>query len=168
MSLQVNKMFNVTSEVEPTTFYSPEHMFTILVLSFTILVGVPSNSLVLWVTSVKMKRTVTTILFGNLALADITCCLFLPFSAVQLFYSEWLHSHALCKILPFIILLNMYTSFFTLVAISVDRWILVVHPVWARNHRRIKMAWMICSAIWLLSFTICLPVAIYIGPNTLD
>ncbi|CAI9593875.1 unnamed protein product [Staurois parvus] len=75
----------------------------------------------------------TTILFGNLALADITCCLLLPFSIVQYFYSQWLRSHDVCKILPFIIILNMYTSFFTLVAISVDRWILVVHPVWGRE-----------------------------------
>ncbi|XP_040178028.1 C3a anaphylatoxin chemotactic receptor-like [Rana temporaria] len=146
--------------MDPTTFNSHEDLFTILVLSLTTLVGVPGNALVLWVTGVKMERTVTTVWFGNLALADIMCCLYLPFIAVQLLYQTWLYGPVLCKILPFILILNMFTSVFTLVAISVDRWILVVHPVWARNHRRIRMAWMICLAIWMLSFAMCLPTAI--------
>ncbi|XP_040177493.1 C3a anaphylatoxin chemotactic receptor-like [Rana temporaria] len=160
LSADVNKMSNVSSEMEPTKFFRLEHLFTILVLSLTALLGVPGNALVLWVTGVKMERTVTTIWFGNLALADIMCCLCLPFIVAQFFYREWLYGPVLCKILPFIVPLNMYTSVFTLVAISADRWILVVHPVWARNHRRIKMAWMICLAIWMLSFVVCLPVAI--------
>ncbi|XP_040177492.1 C3a anaphylatoxin chemotactic receptor-like [Rana temporaria] len=157
----LNKMFNVSSEMEPTTFSKTELMFTFLVLSLTTLVGVPGNALVLWVTGVKMERTVTTVWFGNLALADIMCCLCLPLCGVQSFYPDWLYGPAICWMLLFILILNMYTSVFTLVAISVDRWILVVHPVWARNHRRIRMAWIICLAIWMLSFVMCLPAVIY-------
>ncbi|XP_073451191.1 C3a anaphylatoxin chemotactic receptor-like [Aquarana catesbeiana] len=149
-------MFNVSSEMEPDIYFYTVHIFTILVLSLTTLVGVPGNALVLWVTGVKMERTVTTVWFGNLALADIMCCLCLPFIVVQFFYPEWLYGPVLCRMLFSILILNMYTSVFTLVAISVDRWILVVHPMWARNHRRIKMAWMICLAIWMLSFVMCL------------
>ncbi|XP_040177490.1 C3a anaphylatoxin chemotactic receptor-like [Rana temporaria] len=159
-------MSNVSSEMEPTIYYSPESMFTVLVLSLTTLLGVPGNALVLWVTGVKMERTVTTVWFGNLALADIMCCLCIPFIVAQFFYPEWLYGPVFCKILPFILILNMYTSVFTLVAISVDRWILVVHPVWARNHRRIRMAWMICLAIWMLSFVMCLPEVIYTRYHT--
>ncbi|XP_073451188.1 C3a anaphylatoxin chemotactic receptor-like [Aquarana catesbeiana] len=161
-------MFNVSSEMELAIYYNPELMFTILVLSLTTLVGVPGNALVLWITGVKMERTVTTIWFGNLALADIMCCLCVPFGVVQSFYPDWLYGPVLCKMLFSIVIINMYTSVFTLVAISVDRWILVVHPVWARNHRRIKMAWMICLAIWMLSCVMCLPVAIYKRYHTFD
>ncbi|XP_040177491.1 C3a anaphylatoxin chemotactic receptor-like [Rana temporaria] len=145
----------------PDIYIRPERIFTVLVFSLTALLGVPGNALVLWVTGVKMERTVTTVWFGNLALADIMCCLSLPLWAVQSLYSDWLYGPVLCWMLFFIVYLNMFTSVFTLVAISVDRWILVVHPVWARNHRRIRMAWMICLAIWMLSFLMCLPEAIY-------
>ncbi|XP_073451181.1 C3a anaphylatoxin chemotactic receptor-like [Aquarana catesbeiana] len=154
-------MSNFSDKTEPDIFYKHEHVFTVLILSLTTLVGVPGNALVLWVTGVKMERTVTTILFGNLALADIMCCLCLPFSAVQFFYPEWLYGPVLCKMLPFFITLNMYTSVFTLVAISVDRWILVVRPVWAQNHRRVRTVWMICLAIWVFSSAMSLPPAIY-------
>ncbi|XP_077330664.1 C3a anaphylatoxin chemotactic receptor-like [Lithobates pipiens] len=161
MFLQENKMSNVSDVTEPPTFYNHAHLFNVLVFSFTTLVGIPGNALVLWVTGVKMKRTVTTIWFWNLAVADIMCCLCLPLIIVQFFYSNWLYGPVLCKSLPFVILLNMFTSVFTLVAISVDRCILVVLPIWARNHRGVRKAWMTCLAIWMMSFIICIPKFLY-------
>ncbi|XP_077330573.1 C3a anaphylatoxin chemotactic receptor-like [Lithobates pipiens] len=161
MSLQENKMSNVSDETEPKGFYTHEHLFTIILLSFTTLVGVPGNALVLWVTGVKMKRTMTTIWFWNLAVADIICCLFLPFTIVQFFYGEWLYGPVLCKMIHFIVPWNMFTRVFTLVAISVDRCILVVQPIWARNHRGVRTAWMTCLAIWTLSSLMCLPKVLY-------
>ncbi|CAI9609236.1 unnamed protein product [Staurois parvus] len=103
----------------------------------------------------------TTIWFWNLAVADIMCCLCLPFIIAQYFYADWIYGPALCKILPFTIALNMFSSVFTLVAISVDRCILVVQPIWARNHRGLRTTWMTCLAIWLLSSVLCLPKFLY-------
>ncbi|XP_063818588.1 C3a anaphylatoxin chemotactic receptor [Pseudophryne corroboree] len=159
-------MFNASDGSTDHTLQSlcvtcPAHLFTILVFAITFLVGLPGNILVLWVTGVKMKWTVNTIWFWNLALADITCCLSLPFSIAQSFYWEWLYGPALCKILPSIVILNMFASIFTLVAISIDRCILVVMPVWAQNHRSLRMAWLVCLIIWILSFLMCLPAFIY-------
>ncbi|XP_073451547.1 C3a anaphylatoxin chemotactic receptor-like [Aquarana catesbeiana] len=168
MSLQENKMSNVSHVTERSSFYTHEHIFTIMVLSFTTLVGVPGNALVLWVTGVKMKWTMTTIWFWNLAVADLICCLSLPFTIVQFFYPDWLYGPVLCKMLHFIVPLNMFTSVFTLVAISVDRCILVVQPIWARNHRGVRMAWMTCLAIWTLSSLMCLPVVQYQHFDTSD
>ncbi|XP_073451548.1 C3a anaphylatoxin chemotactic receptor-like [Aquarana catesbeiana] len=160
MFLQENKMSNV-SDTESNSFYTHGHLFNVLLFSFTTLVGVPGNTLVLWVTGVKMKWTMTTIWFWNLAVADLICCLCLPFIIVQFFYTNWLYGPALCKIVPFIAPLNMLASVFTLVAISVDRCILVVLPIWARNHRGVRKAWMTCLAIWMLSFIICIPKLLY-------
>ncbi|XP_040217145.1 C3a anaphylatoxin chemotactic receptor-like [Rana temporaria] len=154
-------MSNISDETEPNIFYTHGHLFTVVVLSVTTLVGVPGNALVLWITGVKMKWTMNTIWFWNLALADIICCLSLPLTVVQYFYPEWLYGAVLCKMLHFIVPLNMFTSVFTLVAISVDRCILVVQPIWARNHRVVRLAWMTCLAIWTLSSVMCLPKVLY-------
>ncbi|XP_068111189.1 C3a anaphylatoxin chemotactic receptor-like [Hyperolius riggenbachi] len=137
------------------------NVFTILVMVVTVLIGVPGNALVLWVTSVKMKWTVNTIWFWNLALADVIFCLSLLFSIVQEFYTEWLYGVTLCKLLPVVVHLNMFASVFTLVAISIDRCILVTRPVWAQNHRSLRMAWMMCLVIWMFSFLMCLPTVLY-------
>ncbi|XP_018408678.1 PREDICTED: C3a anaphylatoxin chemotactic receptor-like [Nanorana parkeri] len=146
--------------IEEPEFTEPP-VFTILVMVVTFLVGVPGNFLVLWITSVKMKRTVNTIWFWNLAVADIICCLFLPMSIAQLIFRDWLYGPALCKVIPVIVHLNMFASVFTLVAISIDRCVLVIRPVWAQNHRSLRMAWVLCAVIWMMAFLMCLPAALY-------
>ncbi|XP_056385298.1 C3a anaphylatoxin chemotactic receptor isoform X2 [Hyla sarda] len=158
----VTRMFNGSDE-NPGFPHPHSQMtaFTTLAYTFTFLLGVPGNIMVLWVTGVKMKRTVNTIWFWNLAVADIMCCLSLPFSAIQLYYNEWLYGAALCKIIPAIVILNMFASIFTLVAISIDRCVQVVLPVWAQNHRSLRMAWFICLVIWILSFIMSMPAFLY-------
>lgn len=140
---------------------STQHVFTILIMIITTLVGIPGNFLVLWVISTKMKWTVMKIWFWNLALADVTCCLAFPFFIAQFFYEEWLYGPALCKMLPSVVIFTMFASVFSLVAISVYRCILVVRPVWARNHCNLRIAWVICLTIWMLSFLMCLPAVLY-------
>ncbi|KAM4030363.1 C3a anaphylatoxin chemotactic receptor [Anomaloglossus baeobatrachus] len=155
-------MFNGSDEnIDVPHSHTQDLVFTTLVYVVTFLVGVPGNMLVLWVIGVKMKKTVNTVWFLNLAVADIACCLSLPFSTVQLYYEEWLFGAALCKIIPAVVILNMFASVFTLVAISIDRCIQVVLPVWAQNHRSLRMAWLICLVIWVLSFMMSLPAFLY-------
>ncbi|XP_018408705.1 PREDICTED: C3a anaphylatoxin chemotactic receptor-like [Nanorana parkeri] len=154
-------MMNVTEDSESNTHHFSQQVLTTIVMTVTFLVGVPGNMMVIWITCWKMKRTVNTIWFWNLAMADVTCCLFIPLSIVQLFHGEWLYGPALCKILPVIVHLTMFASVFTLVAISIDRCLLVVQPVWAQNKRSLRMAWALCVVIWMLSFLMCLPAVLH-------
>ncbi|KAM4704389.1 C3a anaphylatoxin chemotactic receptor [Rhinophrynus dorsalis] len=161
MSLEMN----VSSTVDlstPVDQYNPESVVIMTLFVATFLVGVPGNILVIWVTSVKMKRTVNTVWFCNLAVADLTCCLSLPFSFTHvILHDHWPYGSFLCKVIPSIIILNMFASVFTLVAISVDRCILVVKPVWAQNHRSVGLAWLLCLVTWLMAFLMCLPAVLH-------
>lgn len=154
-------MTNVTEDLAPAAHHIGPPVFTILVMVVTFLLGVPGNLMVIWITSWNMKWTVNTVWFWNLALADVTCCLFLPLSIAQFFYEDWLYGPALCKVVPGIVHLTMFASVFTLVAISIDRCLLVVQPVWAQNKRSLRMAWALCGVIWVLSFLMCLPVYLH-------
>ncbi|XP_077323276.1 C3a anaphylatoxin chemotactic receptor-like [Lithobates pipiens] len=154
-------MSNISNVTDTTKSLSYGNIFIIVVLFVIFLVGVPGNALVLWVTGVKMKRTVSTVWFWNLALADIICCSFVPLILVINFYPHWPYGKALCKILPFILILNMFSSVFILVAISIDRCILVVWPVWAQNHRCLTTVWIVCLVIWIVSVILGLPTIIY-------
>ncbi|KAE8589720.1 hypothetical protein XENTR_v10017706 [Xenopus tropicalis] len=80
---------------------------------------------------------------------------------LEILHNAWPNDSISCKVLPSIIILNMFASVFTLVAISVDRYILVVKPVWAQNHRSVPLAYLLCLVIWLVSLTLCLPVFMY-------
>ncbi|XP_032907728.1 C3a anaphylatoxin chemotactic receptor isoform X2 [Catharus ustulatus] len=59
-------------------------------------------------------------------------------------------------------------SVFLLVAISIDRCLLVMKPVWCQNHRTVKVVSLICSGIWILAFIFCCPVLYYRETSTYD
>ncbi|KAL0612432.1 C3a anaphylatoxin chemotactic receptor [Plecturocebus cupreus] len=100
----------------------PPEILSMVILSLTFLLGLPGNGLVLWVAGLKMKRTVNTVWFLHLTLADLLCCLSLPFSLAHLaLQGRWPYGSFLCKLIPSIIVLNMFASVFLLTAISLDR-----------------------------------------------
>ncbi|KAG8520728.1 C3a anaphylatoxin chemotactic receptor [Galemys pyrenaicus] len=140
----------------------PRSLVPMVLLGLTFLLGVPGNGLVLWVAGLRMRRTVNTVWFLHLTLADFLCCLSLPFSLAHLALQEhWPYGRLLCKLLPSVILLNMFASVFLLTAISLDRCLLVLRPVWCQNHRRVRTASAACGCIWAAALVLCVPVFVY-------
>ncbi|KAL7976363.1 hypothetical protein Chor_015427 [Crotalus horridus] len=135
---------------------------SLAIFSITFLLGFPGNGLVIWAIVLKMKRTVNTVWFLHLAIADLVCCLSLPFSIAQLALRErWPFGWLLCKILPSAVIFNMFASIFLLTAISIDRCLLVMKPVWCQNHRTVRLASVVCGVIWILAFLLCCPSFFY-------
>ncbi|XP_041742858.1 C3a anaphylatoxin chemotactic receptor [Coregonus clupeaformis] len=149
------------------TFVSEQGHTSIQVVSMVLcsiacVLGIPGNAFVIWIAGVKMKRTVNTVWFVNLAVADLLCCFSIPFSIADIILNRhWPYGEAMCKILPSMVVLNMFASVFTLVLISLDRFALVILPVWAQNHRRISLAWLLCGLVWVLALLLSLPSMIY-------
>ncbi|OBS58135.1 hypothetical protein A6R68_10729 [Neotoma lepida] len=129
---------NSTDPYSPPLF-KPQDVLSMVILSLTFLLGLPGNGLVLWVAGLKMKRTVNTVWFLHLTLADFLCCLSLPFSLAHLIIrGHWPYGLFLCKLIPSIIVLNMFASVFLLTAISLDRCLMVHKPIWCQNHRNLS------------------------------
>ncbi|XP_043824672.1 C3a anaphylatoxin chemotactic receptor [Dromiciops gliroides] len=140
----------------------PQVIISLAIFSLTFLLGLPGNGLVLWVTGLKMKRTVNSIWFLHLTMADLLCCLSVPFSLIHMVHQgHWPYGWLLCKIIPSIIVLNMFASVFLLTAISLDRCAVVLQPIWCQNHRTVRMAFTSCAGIWVLAFAMCMPVFLY-------
>ncbi|NXE85041.1 C3AR protein, partial [Cochlearius cochlearius] len=153
---------NSSSHEEPAVYYTSESIVSIAIFIIIFIIGIPGNGLVIWVAGLKMKRSVNIVWFLNLAVADFLCCLSLPFSIVHLALNEhWLYGWFLCKVIPSVIIFTMFASVFLLVAISIDRCLLVMKPVWCQNHRTVKLISLICSGIWILAFVFSCPVFYY-------
>ncbi|NXQ36362.1 C3AR protein, partial [Alaudala cheleensis] len=160
---------NSSSQEQAAEYYAPESIVSIVIFTIVFITGIPGNGLVIWVAGLKMKRSVNTVWFLNLAVADIMCCLSLPFSIVHLaLHEHWPYGWFLCKVIPSVIILTMFASVFLLVAISIDRCLLVMKPVWCQNHRTVKCVSLICSGIWVLAFIFCCPVFYYRETSTYD
>ncbi|ROL54987.1 C3a anaphylatoxin chemotactic receptor [Anabarilius grahami] len=152
--------FSETFSVSPEVRNSMR-VISLIVYSLTFLLGVPGNIFVVYIAGVKMKRTVNTIWFLNLATADLLCCLSIPFSMVQILLDHhWPYGSVMCKIIPLVIVSNMFASVFTLNLISLDRFTQVITPVWAQNHRNLFLARLFCVVAWVLALVLSLPLMI--------
>ncbi|NXN70076.1 C3AR protein, partial [Himantopus himantopus] len=153
---------NSSSYEEAAAYYTSGSIVSIAIFITAFIIGIPGNGLVIWVAGLKMKRSMNIVWFLNLAVADFMCCLSLPFSIVHLaLHEHWPYGWFLCKIIPSVIIFTMFASVFLLVAISIDRYLLVMKPVWCQNHRTVKFVSLICSGIWILAFIFCCPVFHY-------
>ncbi|NWW53909.1 C3AR protein, partial [Pedionomus torquatus] len=160
---------NSSSHEAAAVYYTSGSIVSIAIFIIVFIIGVPGNGLVIWVAGLKMKRSVNIIWLLNLAVADFTCCLSLPFSIVHLaLHEHWPYGWFLCKVIPSVIVFTMFASVFILVAISIDRCLLVMKPVWCQNHRTVKFVSLICGGIWILAFVFCCPVLHYRETSTHD
>ncbi|XP_051972742.1 C3a anaphylatoxin chemotactic receptor-like [Xyrauchen texanus] len=120
----------------------------------TFLVGVPGNVFVVYIAGMKMKRTVNTIWFLNLAIADLMCCLSTLFYMIRYSIDHCPFGFVMCDIFPFVMYVTMFASVFILSLISLDRFTQVITPVWAKNHRSLLLARLSCAAAWILSIAL--------------
>ncbi|XP_038622775.1 C5a anaphylatoxin chemotactic receptor 2-like [Tachyglossus aculeatus] len=127
------------------------------------LLGVPGNVAVAWVTGAEARRrAVNAVWFLNLSVADLLCCLSLPLLATPLLRDgDWPLGDFACRVLPSLILLNMFASVLLLTAISADRCALALRPVWCQNHRTSRLAWAVCGASWALALLLTSPSFVY-------
>ncbi|XP_012946287.1 neuropeptide FF receptor 1, partial [Aplysia californica] len=115
------------------------------------LMAVIGNGLVILVI-VKNRRmhTVTNIFIANLAVADVIIGIFsIPFQFQAAILQRWVLANFLCSLAPFVQLISVNVSIFTLTVIAVDRYIAVIHPFKAGCSKR--SAAIIISVIWTVA-----------------
>ncbi|KAG7224123.1 hypothetical protein INR49_019858, partial [Caranx melampygus] len=127
------------------------------------LLGLLFNSFVLVVfVAHKDRMTVAEIFLSNLALADFILLCGLPFWAMYILNGfNWLYGDALCKLVNSIIIINFYTSIYTLVMISVDRYLAFVKTMKARGLRRTLYAKVACFFMWILGIILSTPTMVH-------
>lgn len=146
----------------PSPHKQPGDIVALTIYSVVFLVGVPGNALVTWVTAFEARRTINAIWFLNLAVADLLSCLALPVLFTSILKDNyWYFSAKACKVLPSLILLNMYASILLLATISADRFLLVFKPIWCQKVRGPGLSWMACGVAWVLALLLTIPSFIF-------
>ncbi len=123
------------------------------------LLGITGNGAVIWITGFKMKKSVNTTWYLSLALSDFIFCATLPLTIDYVVKDSWNFGLFMCKFNAFVMTLNMYSSVFILVIISVDRCITVKFPVWAQNQRTVQKASVVVGLAWFVSSLLSIPSA---------
>ncbi|XP_046872811.1 LOW QUALITY PROTEIN: C3a anaphylatoxin chemotactic receptor-like [Hypomesus transpacificus] len=129
----------------------------VLVYVLIFVLGVCGNTTVIWIAGFKMKKTVNTICYLSLAISDLLFCSCLPFNIVNIVHKKWIFGLFMCKFASFVMFVNMYSSIFLLVIISVDRCVSVAFPVWGQNNRTLKRVMIAVFLAWVISIIISVP-----------
>lgn len=171
MNMSAENSMNMSARIQSVSAgHIALNVFSYLMLAVTFVLGVLGNGLVIWVAGFRMVRTVTTISYLNLAVADFCFTSTLPFFiASKAMGGQWIFGWFMCKFIFTIVDINLFGSVFLIALIALDRCICVLHPVWAQNHRTVSLAKKVIIGPWICAFLLTLPVIIRVTtvPNKL-
>lgn len=137
------------------------HSCIYLMYSIVFLVALIGNGLVCFVvqTSPRMK-TVTNYFIVNLAVGDILMTLFcVPFSFVpMLILRYWPFGFVMCKVVNYTQAVSVLVSAYTLLAISIDRYMAIMRPLRPRLGK--AAAKMVVAAVWIGALSTAAPIVV--------
>ncbi|KAL9892608.1 allatostatin A receptor 2 [Glossina fuscipes fuscipes] len=152
------------------TFYPEiQSLVTIIVpvcFGIIALTGFFGNTLVILVVLFNKKmHSTTNLLIVNLAVADLLfVVLCIPFTGTDYVMENWPFGDTWCRIVHYLIVVTALASIYTLVLMSVDRFLAVVHPIRSRILRSKKVIKISCVIIlWIAIVTITAPVIMLHG-----
>ncbi|XP_071969492.1 chemerin-like receptor 1 [Engystomops pustulosus] len=127
---------------------------SITLFSIILILGIIGNGLVIWIAGFRMKKTISAVWFLQLAIADFLCCASLPLRLGMFDIFSYLTAAITCLCSIIVFSINMSASVLLLTAMSVDRWVSVMWPFWAKVHRTQKLVRITAGIIWVMSFLI--------------
>ncbi|XP_054999643.1 mas-related G-protein coupled receptor member X1-like [Sorex araneus] len=123
------------------------------ILEFIIsLVGLAGNAVVLWLLAFRMQRNAFSVYILNLAGADfVSLCTHMVSSIMTLVKDTKQDFTFLFRILFVTFTFQYVASLNILTAISTERCLSVLKPIWYRCHRPRHMSSVVCALLWALS-----------------
>ena len=122
-------------------------------------IGTFGNCLVMYVIlSGKVMCSVTNILLLNLAITDIAVLLVcVPFRAHKYAAVQWTFGDAMCKFVQYLAYVTTYVTIWSLVAVSVFRFLTVVYSKKTVKIRTKKNIIILILMIWVISMAVNIP-----------
>ncbi|XP_041981136.1 G-protein coupled receptor moody-like [Aricia agestis] len=118
------------------------------------LVGIPGNLItIVALARCKKVRNATAVFIMNLSCSDLLfCCFNLPLAASTFWQRSWSHGRTLCRMFPLARYALVAVSLFTVLAITINRYVMISHPrLYPKLYRRQYLAIMVAST-WIFSF----------------
>ncbi|XP_041104405.1 C-C chemokine receptor type 4-like [Polyodon spathula] len=153
--------YNSSSEHAPCIKDNIGSTFLPTVYSLLFVTGLIGNALVLWVLIRCVKlRSMTDVSLLNLAVSNLLFVFSLPFLA---YYAkdQWLFGDMMCKIVRGCYSIGFYSGIFFVTLMSIDRYLAIVHAVYALRTRTVKYGTIASIVVWIASFLVSFPEITY-------
>ncbi|XP_075699368.1 C-C chemokine receptor type 4-like [Rhinoderma darwinii] len=121
------------------------------------MVSLLGNGLILFLLlKFEKSKTVTNFFILNLVLSDLLFTLPLPFWGYY-HADQWIFGPFLCKALAFTSFVGFYSSILFLTMMTVDRYMAVVHAIYAARTRKLLYVYAVCGMVWVISLISAIP-----------
>ncbi|XP_069700376.1 tachykinin-like peptides receptor 99D isoform X2 [Periplaneta americana] len=159
----INASFFNDTQDEGNQFILPlwRQVLWSLLFAGMVVVATGGNLIVIWIVLAnKRMRTVTNYFLVNLSVADaMVSTLNVTFNYTYMLNSDWPFGRLYCKISQFVAVLSICASVFTLMAISIDRYMAIMNPLRPRMGRRTTLC--IALGIWVVGTALSMPMLVF-------
>ncbi|XP_005996938.1 prokineticin receptor 1b [Latimeria chalumnae] len=152
-----------------TTFFTTRIVIGVALICIMLICGVGNFVFIAALARYKKLRNLTNLLIANLAISDfivaIICCPFeIDYYVVK--QLSWEHGHTLCISVNYLRTLSLYVSTNALLAIAVDRYLAIVHPL--KPRMKYQTASLLIVVVWIMSILIAIPSAYFTAETILS
>uniref|UniRef100_F6UH12 C-C motif chemokine receptor 3 n=1 Tax=Equus caballus TaxID=9796 RepID=F6UH12_HORSE len=132
--------------------------------SLVVVIGLLGNLMVVVIlTKYKRLRIMTNIFLFNLAISDLLFLFTLPFWIHYVWRDEWVFGHHMCKFLIGLCYTGLYSEIFFIILLTLDRYLAIVHAVFALRTRTVTFGIITSVFTWGLAGLAALPEFIFHG-----
>ncbi|MEE6474489.1 hypothetical protein FKM82_010400 [Ascaphus truei] len=154
--------FDADDVTKTRTFYAAKIVIGVALVCIMLICGIGNFIFIAALVRYKKLRNLTNMLIANLAISDfivaIVCCPFeMDYYVVK--QLSWDHGHVLCASINYLRTVSLYVSTNALLAIAVDRYLAIVHPL--RPRMNYQTATFLITLIWIVSLLIAIPSAYF-------
>ncbi|CAG5854408.1 substance-K receptor isoform 2-T2 [Menidia menidia] len=151
------------NETTGNQFQQPDWQVALWAVAYSliILVSVTGNVTVIWIILAHRRmRTVTNYFIVNLAFSDVSMATFNTlFNFVYALHNDWYFGLGYCRFQNFFPITAMFSSIYSMAAISVDRYMAIIHPLKPRlSSTSTKI---VIALIWIVAFSLAFPQCYY-------
>ncbi|XP_029959504.1 C-C chemokine receptor type 5-like isoform X2 [Salarias fasciatus] len=124
--------------------------------------GLVGNSVAIWILTCGVRlRSMTDVCLLNLALADLLLVCTFPFLAHQA-RDQWVFGDGMCKVVLGVYYIVFYCGIFFICLMSLDRYLAIVHAVYAMRARTRIFGLIAAVVIWVAGFIVSVSELIFL------
>ncbi|XP_008061229.1 C-C chemokine receptor type 1 [Carlito syrichta] len=126
--------------------------------SLVFVIGLIGNVLVVLVlVQYKRLKSMTGIYLLNLAFSDLLFLFTLPFWIHYRLKDNWVFGNAMCKLLSGFYYISLYSEILFIILLTIDRYLAIVHAVFALRARTVTFGIISSIIIWVLAILASIP-----------
>lgn len=123
------------------------------IYTFTFLLGLPANLLVLFVYIRKARKhggTPNVVYALNLCVANLGLVCWLPAKAMEVLVQDWKLPPPFCPLFSFFLFSSLYSCCLFLTAVTVGRYLSIAFPIIYKRYRHARLSCFVSAGLWAL------------------